>query len=214
MPEEILIPADGIKLPGILEIPEGASGLVIFAHGTGSSRLSPRNQYVADVLNKAGIATLLFDLLTPEEDQTYEHRFNIDLLTERLYAATLRTVGNFKTKHLPLGYFGASTGAAAALINAAELTSRVHAVVSRGGRPDLAMESLPNVEAPTLLIVGGHDYEVIKLNQRAYDRLHRARERELAIVDEATHLFEEPGTLEQVSELAKDWFLKFLRSEW
>jgi len=183
---------------------------VIFAHGTGSSRLSPRNQFVAEELRGAGIGTLLFDLLTEEEDQNYEMRFNIGLLTERLEAATQWAKDSEELRSLRLGYFGASTGAAAALQAAAHLGEEISAIVSRGGRPDLAMDVLPNVEAPTLLIVGGLDYQVIELNRQAYEGLHRARARELAIVPGATHLFEEPGTLKEVAHLARDWFTKHL----
>jgi pimeloyl-ACP methyl ester carboxylesterase len=163
---------------------------------------------VASVLHKANIATLLFDLLTPEEDEIYETRFNIDLLTERLLIATQWVKKQPSLKHLSLGYFGASTGAAAALNAAAKLGSSIRCVVSRGGRPDMAMPLLPNVVSPTLLIVGGDDDVVIELNQQAYDQLRV--EKQLAIVPHATHLFEEPGTLEEVARLAQEWFTRFL----
>ncbi len=182
--------------------------MVIFAHGSGSGRLSPRNNYVAKVLREAGLGTLLFDLLTREEDQSYENRFNIGILAERLAGATNWLLTRPETKEAKLGYFGASTGAAAAL-RASIKFPEVHAIVSRGGRPDLAWDYLIRVAAPTLLIVGGRDEEVIKLNQDALKRL--AIEKELVIVPGATHLFEEPGTLEEVARVATAWFLRFLR---
>jgi len=209
MKQAISIPSGAVKLPGDLTLPEGAKGLVLFVHGSGSSRLSPRNVFVADVLNDAGIATLLFDLLTEKEDETYETRFDIDLLTERLLDATHWVEQQDNLKKLALGYFGASTGAAAALQAAAKVGDKAKAVVSRGGRPDLTGEVLPDVVAPTLLIVGGDDDVVIGMNQEAYDQM--TCEKQLEIVPGATHLFEEPGTLEQVSELAKDWFLTHLK---
>jgi putative phosphoribosyl transferase len=201
----VKIPVDSVILEGILSLPQKAKGIVIFAHGSGSSHLSPRNQYVAQVLQQAHIGTLLFDLLTQEEDENYEMRFHIPLLTRRLIAATQWLQ---KQQQLPLGYFGASTGAASALMAAAELGDEIRCVVSRGGRPDLAMPQLKNVLSPTLLIVGGLDTEVIELNQQAYAQLQV--EKELAIVPGATHLFEEPGTLEQAAHLAKAWFMKYL----
>lgn len=209
-PEEnlIRIPADGQELEGILEVPEGAPGLVLFAHGSGSSRHSPRNNYVGEVIRKAGMGTLLFDLLTAEEDTVYETRFNIDLLTERLVAATHWVRQQPDLKDLKLGYFGASTGAAAALRAAVTMIPHIKAVVSRGGRPDMARDALPRVEAPTLLIVGGFDDVVIELNQQAFDQMKAVKE--LSIVPGATHLFEEPGTLEQVAKLARDWFRNYL----
>lgn len=199
------IPLGKLTLEGDLTIPNNAKGLVLFAHGSGSSRKSPRNRYVAQVLNSGGVATLLFDLLTPEEERvdavTAELRFNIDLLTERLVKVT-----QFILKEgLKIGYFGASTGAAAALKAAAQLPNEIAAVVSRGGRPDLALERLPQVQAPTLLIVGSLDLQVIEMNKTAL-KLMRC-EKELKIVAGATHLFEEPGTLENVAEVALDWFL-------
>lgn len=201
---EVLIPAGHVKLEGTLSLPEKAIGVVAFAHGSGSSRHSPRNRYVAEVLHEHHIATLLFDLLTAREDQTYETRFDIDLLTERLLAAIAWLEGNAETKGMKIGCFGASTGAAAALQAAAKHPT-VAAVVSRGGRPDLAgREALSKVKAPTLLIVGGWDDVVIELNQQAFDLLHC--EKKLEIVPGATHLFEEPGTLEQAAEHAARWF--------
>lgn len=184
-------------------IPKHAVGLVIFAHGSGSSRKSPRNRMVAEELNQAGHATLLFDLLTEEEDADYEMRFNIELLTQRL----VEVAKYFEKEKLKLGFFGASTGAAAALKAAAELGIKVTAVVSRGGRPDLAGSSLQKVTAPTLLIVGGEDTQVIQLNQQAYDELNC--DKKMAIIEGASHLFEEPGTLVQAAHLAVKWFSKF-----
>ncbi len=201
---EVLIPAGKVSLPGTLTLPESPLGVVAFAHGSGSSRHSPRNQYVAGVLHEYRIATLLFDLLTPQEDRTYETRFDIGLLTERLLAALAWLEGNAETKGMKLGCFGASTGAAAAL-QAAARHPDVAAVVSRGGRPDLAgPQALTLVRAPTLLIVGGRDDVVIELNRQAYDLLRC--EKKLEIVPGATHLFEEPGTLEQAAEHAARWF--------
>lgn len=201
---EVLVPAAKVSLPGTATIPGGATGIVAFAHGSGSSRHSPRNQYVAGVLHEHRIATLLFDLLTPQEDQTYATRFNIELLTERLLAAIAWLEDNQETKGMKLGCFGASTGAAAAL-QAAAKHSGIAAVVSRGGRPDLAgPQALTLVRAPTLLIVGGRDDGVIELNRQAYDLLRCNKK--LEIVPGATHLFEEPGTLEQAAEHAASWF--------
>lgn len=205
-PETLVrIPVDGVELEGALDIPQGAQGLVLFAHGSGSSRFSPRNNFVARELRAAGLGTLLIDLLTRTEDQDYERRFDIRLLTKRVVRVTdwLRTEA--QTRPMALGYFGASTGAAAALQAAAELGDKIGAVVSRGGRPDLAGEkALRQVRCPVLLIVGGHDDVVIELNQQAYDLLDCRKE--LEIVPGATHLFEEPGTLEQVATLAARWF--------
>ncbi|MCO5107021.1 MAG: dienelactone hydrolase family protein [Burkholderiaceae bacterium] len=193
------------SLPGTLSLPEPARGLVAFAHGSGSSRLSPRNTYVAEVLQRAGIATLLFDLLTPDEDRDRAARFDIALLTSRLLLAAAWVERRPDLRALPLGYFGASTGAAAALEAAAKQGARVAAVVSRGGRPDLAAAGLLEaVSAPTLLIVGGEDDVVIELNRKAMARMRC--ETKLVIVPGATHLFEEPGTLEQVARHAADWF--------
>ncbi len=205
---EAQIPAGRAVLSGNLTIPENAMALVLFAHGSGSSRHSPRNQFVARTLNRAGLGTLLFDLLTPEEEAldiyTREHRFNIGLLAERLVHATKWARQQGETRDLRIGYFGSSTGGAAALVAAAELPQDVGAVVSRGGRPDLAGDALPKVQAPTLLIVGGNDDIVIELNEMARDQMRC--EVKLEIIPGATHLFEESGTLEQVAKLASDWF--------
>lgn len=202
------IPTDSVVLEGDLEIPRGAHALVIFAHGSGSSRHSKRNKYVAQILREAGLGTLLFDLLTKEEDTVYENRFNIPLLARRLLAATQWVREQPQTKKLKIGYFGASTGAAAALIAATAPAAEIGAIVSRGGRPDLAERALEHVQSPTLLIVGGNDYIVIELNQQAY-KLMKA-EKELRIIPGASHLFEEPGALEQVARLAAEWFQKHL----
>src|SRR5436309_8541433 len=209
---EIRIPAGRAVLSGNLAIPDGAVALVLFAHGSGSSRHSPRNQFVARTLNNSGLGTLLFDLLTPEEEAldiyTREHRFNISLLAERLVHATKWLWQQEETRDLHIGYFGSSTGGAAALVAAAELPQDVGAVVSRGGRPDLAGSALPRVQTPTLLIVGGNDDIVIELNERAR---HQMRcEGKLEILPGATHLFEEPGALEKVASLASDWFVKHI----
>jgi putative phosphoribosyl transferase len=205
----VQIPVGSTILDGDLTVPEEASALVLFVHGSGSSRHSPRNQLVARTLNKAGLATLLFDLLTPEEElidaRTAEHRFNISLLAERLVCATDWAKQQKQTRDLRVGYFGSSTGGAAALVAAAELPDDAGAVVSRGGRPDLAGEALSKVQAPTLLIVGGEDKIVIELNEQARRQMHC--EVKLEIVPGATHLFAEPGALERVAELARNWFL-------
>jgi dienelactone hydrolase len=210
---EVRIPVGPIYLDGNLDIPKGARGIVVFVHGSGSSRLSPRNQYVAQALQRNGLGTLLFDLLTAEEERidmvTAHLRFDIDLLASRLVDVTDWVLENPDTKDLNIGYFGASTGAAAALIAAKEHQEVVKAVVSRGGRPDLAEKALPDVKAPTLLIVGGEDYQVIDLNQWAFDRL-TLKEKQIEIVPGATHLFEEPGTLEEVARLAGDWFKRYI----
>jgi putative phosphoribosyl transferase len=200
-----------INLKGNLAIPQGSKALVLFAHFSGSSRLSPRNNYVAGVLQKAGLAILLFDLLTEEEDAVYETRFNIALLAERLEAVTQWIIKQPQTKKLKIGYFGASTGTAAALKAAADLRSAISAVVSRGGRPDLAMEYLPKVTAPTLLIVGGNDESLIDMNEVAFKKLQV--EKKLEIIPGATHLFEEPGALEKVALLAANWFKQYLVSQ-
>jgi dienelactone hydrolase len=206
---EVRIPAGRATLDGNLTIVDGVSALVLFVHGSGSSRLSPRNQFVARMLNNAGLATLLFDLLTPEEElvdaRTREHRFDINMLAERLIEATNWARQEGQTGDLGIGYFGSSTGGGAALLAAAELPGEVGAVVSRGGRPDLAGGALPKVEAPTLLIVGGEDDVVIDLNEKA--RAQMQCEVKLEIVPGATHLFEEPGALERVAQLAGDWFV-------
>jgi putative phosphoribosyl transferase len=200
-----------LSLPGTLQWPERANSLVVFAHGSGSSRLSPRNIQVAHALNARGIATFLFDLLRPEEEADRANVFDIPLLAKRLAGAIWWLDEEKETGGLHVGLFGASTGAAAALIAAAELGSRVEAVVSRGGRPDLALEVLPKVHAPTLLIVGGADTEVIALNERAFARLHGPKS--LVIVPGATHLFGEPGALEQVIDHAAKWFERYLAAE-
>ncbi|WP_237062398.1 dienelactone hydrolase family protein [Microbulbifer zhoushanensis] len=209
---DVLIDAAGARLEGILQLPEDPCGLVLFAHGSGSSRFSPRNQMVAGQLNRAGIGTLLFDLLTAEEHRedeiTREYRFDIALLSDRLIAALDWAHGMEETRDLKLGLFGSSTGAAAALIAAAERPALAAAVVSRGGRPDLAGEMLPLVRAPTLLIIGGEDDVVIELNREAAARM--SNDPAMEIVHGATHLFEEPGTLEAVIQLAIDWFRRHL----
>ena len=208
----VKIPVGGAIIEGNLVVPPSAKGVVLFAHGSGSSRFSPRNQYVAKVLNKAGFATLLIDLLTTEEEEidmlTGQFRFDIDLLSQRLIDATKWLRKNPATRDLAFGYFGASTGAAAALIAAAELPAEIKAVVSRGGRPDLALDYLPKVKAPTLLIVGGNDTAVIDLNKKALARLSVVKK--LEIVPGASHLFEEHGKLEEVAKLSVDWFLAHL----
>ena len=194
-------------------MPSATRGVVLFAHGSGSSRFSPRNQYVAKALNKAGLATLLIDLLTREEEDidtsTGEFRFDIDLLSQRLISATKWLRENPATRNLAFGYFGASTGAAAALIAAAKIPEEIKAVVSRGGRPDLAVDYLQKVKAPTLLIVGGNDPTVLDLNKKALVRLSVLKK--LEIVSGASHLFEEPGKLEEVAKLSADWFLAHLK---
>ncbi len=209
----VRVPVDSIELEGTLSVPTAASGVVLFAHGSGSSRRSPRNRYVADVLNESGLATLLIDLLTEDEQQvdlqTAHLRFDIALLARRLEKITQWLAANPEVAGLKIGLFGASTGAAAALVTAAELPQQVRAVVSRGGRPDLAGSALPRVEAPTLLIVGGDDSVVIDLNRKAMTFMRC--ETELQIVPGASHLFEEPGTLKRAACLARDWFLKKLR---
>jgi dienelactone hydrolase len=206
----VRVRAGSATLDGDLQVPEGASGVVLFAHGSGSSRHSSRNRYVAGELQAAGLATLLIDLLTLEEEARDQHtghlRFDIPLLAARLVAATRWLGEDPSTRALKIGYFGASTGGGAALVAAASAPDRVGAVVSRGGRPDLAADALPRVQAPTLLIVGGRDLAVLEMNRVAMARM-RAVTR-LEIVPGATHLFEEPGTLEAVAHLARDWFLR------
>jgi putative phosphoribosyl transferase len=206
------IRAGAVTLEGMLEMPTHASGIVVFSHGSGSGRHSPRNQFVAGELRRAGIGTLLLDLLTVEEDRRHEARFDISLLTERLgHAVTFVRHHEEAARGLPIGLFGASTGAASALRVAAAMAEDIRAVVSRGGRPDLAGKGvLHAVKAPTLLIVGGEDHGVIELNRGARDELSRCV-RELVLVPGATHLFEEPGTLEEVARLAADWFRRHLR---
>ncbi|MFD1094870.1 dienelactone hydrolase family protein [Salegentibacter chungangensis] len=209
MEKEIIIALKKVNLYGFLAVPENAKGIVLFSHGSGSSRYSVRNNQVADFLRKNGLATLLFDLLTIEEDKIYENRFDISLLTKRLIAVTRWLKNRDDTKDLLPGYFGSSTGAASALRAAAKMGEEIRAVVSRGGRPDLAEEDLSAVTAPTLLIVGGEDLAVITLNEIALKEL--TCEKELKIIPGATHLFEEPGKLEEVSQLALDWFQRNLR---
>lgn len=206
---EVEIISGEVRLGGSLEIPEDAKGLVLFAHGSGSSRFSPRNQYVARVLREHGLGTLLMDLLEPQESEDRAKVFDIPLLARRLAGATDWVCEQEPTAALQIGYFGASTGAAAALEAAAQKQEVVKAVVSRGGRPDLAMDWLDQVNAPTLLIVGGADYVVIPLNQAAYEQL--AGPKKLTIVPGATHLFEEPGKLEEVARLASEWFEEHLK---
>lgn len=204
----VRIPDGQVRLEGSLEIPKGAKGVVIFAHGSGSSRFSPRNNYVAEELRKHGLGTLLMDLMTSDEDMVYERRFDIELLTRRLVAATKWLKGQEKTQGMAIGYFGASTGAAAAIQAAAVLDEGISAIVSRGGRPDMAGPYLGKIKPPILLIVGGQDDLVIELNQQAYKKITAPKE--LEIVPGATHLFEEPGALESVAELAAGWFEKYL----
>lgn len=209
----VIVATDSADLAGDLAVPEGARGIVVFAHGSGSSRLSPRNQFVARELRGARLATLLFDLLTAEEDEvdevTREYRFDIDLLARRLVGATDWLAEQPEAQELKIGYFGASTGSAAALMAAAERPTLVRAIVSRGGRPDLAAPALPRVLAPTLLIVGGNDEQVLGMNKKAMAQMRA--QKELAIVEGATHLFEEPGALEEVARLARGWFARHLR---
>jgi putative phosphoribosyl transferase len=207
MHKEVNIPAGKVTVQGNLSIPEQAKAIVVFSHGSGSSRLSKRNRQVAAYLQHKKLGTLLFDLLTPEEDRFYENRFDIDLLSRRLTAVTEWLHKQVATKDFPVAYFGASTGAAAAL-KAAATASNIYAVVSRGGRPDLVLQDLYKVEAPTLLIVGGQDTDVLELNRKAYSAL--TSEKKLEIVEGATHLFEEAGALEKVAELAAAWFKKYI----
>lgn len=211
---EVTVEAGKVTLEGTLALPDKAAGIVLFAHGSGSSRHSPRNRYVAQVLQSKGVGTLLFDLLTSKEESIDQYnaalRFDIPFLAKRLVGATEWILRRPDMKALKVGYFGASTGAAAALVAAAELPDTVAAVVSRGGRPDLAEDALGSVRAPTLLIVGGDDVPVIAMNQDALAKL-RCPEKKLVIVPGATHLFEEPGTLEEVARLAAEWFAQHLR---
>lgn len=206
--ESVEIPADSVRLPGDLVLPPAARGIVVFAHGSGSGRFSPRNRAVAATLQAAGLGTLLLDLLTEAEAADRANVFDIDLLAERVERAIEWLRRQPATQDLRIGLFGASTGAAAALRAAATRPTEVGAIVSRGGRPDLAEEALPHVAAPTLLIVGGRDSLVLDLNRQAYARL--AAPRELRVIPGASHLFEEPGALEQVAEAARDWFLRYL----
>ncbi len=205
---DLNIPIDSVILKGDLIIPEKAIGIVVFSHGSGSSRFSTRNKMVAELLRKENIGTFLFDLLTEEEDRIYENRFNIDLLTSRLIEVTEWLLENKETKKIPLAYFGASTGAAAALKAAAFFENSIKAIVSRGGRSDLAIQDLPMVKAPTLLIVGGLDIPVISMNKMALEKLDSVKE--MQIVYGATHLFEEPGKLIEVAHLAINWYKKYL----
>jgi putative phosphoribosyl transferase len=209
--EEIDIPLLSIHLKGDLVIPDKAIGIVVFAHGSGSSRFSPRNKLVAELMQQHGIGTLLFDLLTEEEDQIYENRFNIDLLVSRLIEATEWLSQHKVSKGMPIAYFGASTGAASALRAAAFFGKNIKAVVSRGGRPDLALSVLHLVTAPTLLIVGQLDVPVIKMNKLAFDQLDSIKE--MKIIPGASHLFEEPGKLGEVADLAIQWFKKYLTTD-
>jgi len=205
--KEVAIPVNSVTLKGELAVPLNATAIIVFSHGSGSSRFSSRNQMVANYLREKNFGTLLFDLLTNQEDEDYDNRFNIDLLSSRLLGVTEWLKANPASKDLNVGYFGASTGAASALQAAANL-KLVGAVVSRGGRPDLAMRFVERVEAPTLLIVGGFDNVVLELNQRVLQKLHCPKE--LVVVEGASHLFEEPGKMDKVAELAAEWFEKYL----
>ena len=209
--EVLKIHIDGVDLKGDLRLPRNAQGIIIFSHGSGSSRFSPRNQFVAEWLNEEGFATLLFDLLTDKEAHIFENRFNITLLTERLVAVTDWILRDQINDDLQPGYFGASTGAASALRAAAVFGDKIKVVVSQGGRPDLAMNELPLVTAPVQLIVGGEDHTVIEMNKKAFDKIRSPKE--LVIIQGATHLFEEPGKLEEVAENASRWFRKYFVSE-
>ena len=208
--EDVSISIAGIELTGSLSLPQNTRGMVVFAHGSGSSRHSPRNQFVARALQETGLGTLLFDLLTEEEEKDNAKKFEISLLTDRLVGVTQWLQNNPQTANLNIGYFGASTGAAAALEAAAVLGVSINAVVSRGGRPDLAAHALPLIKAPTLLLVGGFDYEIITLNEQAFSLL--TCEKELKIVEDATHLFDEPGKLEEVAVHADNWFHEHLNT--
>lgn len=214
MQHEITIPTDNVELQGLLHIPDKANGIVIFAHGSGSGRLSPRNQFVAEILQHVNLATLLFDLLTQEEEKiderTAQFRFDINFLASRLLSATEWILQNPNLKQLPIGYFGASTGGGAAIAAAAKLGKQISAVVSRGGRPDLADQALSYIQAPTLLIIGSLDEQVIALNKQAYKHLNCVKQ--IEIINGATHLFEEPGKLAEVANLAGAWFTKYLQS--
>lgn len=207
--KDIVIPLSDVQLNGRLRIADSQKGLVIFSHGSGSSRLSSRNNYVAEFLLNEGFSSLLFDLLTEREDIIYENRFDIELLTERLINVTQWIKQLRDLSDMPTGYFGASTGAASALFAASHLGSKIKAIVSRGGRPDLSMPVLHKITAPTLLIVGGNDDMVIELNKKAYDSL--AGIKKIEIVKGATHLFSEPGKLEEVAALSSEWFDRYLK---
>jgi putative phosphoribosyl transferase len=206
--EEIEIPLSSVTLKGELVLPGNAIGIVVFSHGSGSSRFSPRNKMVAELIQQHGMGTLLFDLLTEVEDQIYENRFDIDLLVSRLIETTDWLMMNKATKEIPIAYFGASTGAASALRAAAYFGTKIKAVVSRGGRPDLALNVLPLVTAPTLLIVGQLDVPVIQMNKLAFDQLKSIKE--MKIIPGATHLFEEPGKLMEVADMAIEWYKEHL----
>lgn len=201
----------GVTLEGSLTLPDKAKGLVIFSHGSGSSRHSPRNNFVANELQQQGIGTFLFDLLTPQEDDIYSQRFNIELLADRLEHATLSLLKLPQIKALPIGYFGASTGAASAIAAASVLQNKIHAIVLRGGRPDLAADRLYLVHAPILFIVGELDSDVLELNRKAGEKCTGMHS--MKVVKGATHLFEEPGALEEVSKLSGEWFVKYLSPE-
>ena len=215
MDEDVRIAMEPITLEGNLAVPLDARGIVVFAHGSGSSRFSPRNRFVSTYLQSEGLATLLCDLLTREEEEIDRHtgslRFDIDLLAGRLSGITRWVVSQQETRHLAVGYFGASTGAAAALIAETLNPGVVHAVVSRGGRPDLAGQALGQVQAPTLLIVGGNDHQVISINRQALELL--TAKKQMVIVPGATHLFEEPGALQAVARFSSQWFRKYLDRE-
>ena len=208
--KKLNIPVFGVHLKGRLRIAEDQKGLIIFSHGSGSSRLSSRNNYVAEFLQNEGFSSLLFDLLTEVEDLNYQTRFDIKLLTQRLVGVTEWMLTYEEIPDVPIGYFGASTGAASALFAAAQLENEIKVVVSRGGRPDLAMPVLDKVKAPTLLIVGGDDDVVIELNKKAYAELGGIKK--IEIVDGATHLFSEPGKLEEVARLTSHWFNNYLKN--
>ena len=209
--QSLEIKVDNVELQGELILPENAFGLVIFSHGSGSSRFSPRNNFVSQYLQRRGLGTFLFDLLTKEEDKIYAQRFDIDLLSKRLVDATQFLIRLPQLKMLPLGFFGTSTGAASALVAASILQNKVSTVVSRGGRPDLAMNQLYLIECPTLLIVGELDRIVLNLNKEALEKI--AGVKEIKIITGATHLFDEPGSLEQVAQVSGDWFLKYLQNK-
>lgn len=211
MKQELKIKFDHITLTGELSLPENATGLIIFSHGSGSSRFSPRNNFVAQYLNKKGLATFLFDLLTREEDQDPLLRFDVGLLANRLVEVTRFLMKSPLTKDLSLAYFGASTGAASALIAASVLQNKIKVIVSRGGRPDLAMDFIKKVKAPTLLMIGGLDHQVIALNEQAYQNLPGSKC--MRVIQGASHLFEEPGALEKVAHYSAEWFVQHFRDK-
>lgn len=208
--KDVNISIEDINLKGRLRIAKNQKGLVIFSHGSGSSRMSSRNNYVADLLLKEGFSSLLFDLLTETEDQIYENRFNINLLAERLVAVTQWISKQKDMENVPIGFFGASTGAASALMATPFLGTKIKAIVSRGGRPDLALPILDKIKSPTLLIIGGNDGAVIDLNRKAYVKLTGIKK--IEIIEGATHLFSEPGKLEAVAKLTSNWFTKYLKN--